>query len=52
MEDMRLGRVLDMKNFEIQEEGSYKIVHEGWLSVIEMKENGVEYLLNNIQLRS
>lgn len=52
IEDMRLGRVLDVKNFEIQEEGNYKIVHEGWLSVIEIKENGVEYLLNNIQLRS
>lgn len=52
IEDMRLGRVLDMKNFEIQEEGSYKIVHDEWLSVIEIKENGVEYLLNNIQLRS
>ena len=52
MEDMRLGRVLDVENFEIQQEGNYKIVHEGWLSVIEIKENGVEYLLNNIQLRS
>ena len=52
IEDMRLGRVLSVENFEIQQVGTYKIVHEGWLSVIEIKENGVEYLLNNIQLRS
>lgn len=51
IEDIELGRVLKRENFRVQEEGIYKIVHDEWLSVIEIKESGVEYLLNNILLR-
>lgn len=50
IEDMELGRVLSCENFAIQDEGIYKIVHNEWLSIVEIKENGVEYLLNNIKV--
>ena len=52
LEDIDLGRVLSVENFEIQEEGIYKIVNEDILSLVEIKANGVEYLLNKISLRS
>ena len=50
-QDMELGRVLSVKNFEIQEDGIYQIVNDDWLSVVEITANGVEYLLNKISLR-
>ncbi|MDD3342262.1 MAG: tRNA pseudouridine(55) synthase TruB [Sulfurospirillaceae bacterium] len=51
-DDMDLGRVLSVENFTLQEDGIYKIIHDEWLSIIEIKEKRVEYLLNKISLRS
>ncbi|MDD2384878.1 MAG: tRNA pseudouridine(55) synthase TruB [Sulfurospirillaceae bacterium] len=51
-DDIELGRVLEVENFTIQEEGIYKIINDEWLSIVEIKEKRVEYLLNKISLRS
>lgn len=50
--DIELGKVLSVDNFASQEDGIYQIVYENWLSIIEIKEKRVEYLLNKISLRS
>lgn len=52
IEDIELGRVLSVDNFEIKDEGIYKIINNDSLSIFEINENGVEYLLNKILLRS
>ena len=51
-DDIELGRVLELENFSLQEEGVYKIIKDEWLSIVEIKEKRVEYLLNKISLRS
>ncbi len=51
-EDIVLGRKLSKENFEIQEEGIYKIlVNKETLSIIQISENEVQYLLNTILLK-
>ncbi len=49
-EDLILGRKLDINNFEIKQEGIYKIKTKKFLSIIEIKEDKISYLLNRINL--
>jgi len=49
-EDLILGKKLDINNFEIKKEGIYKIKTPQFLSIIEIKEDKISYLLNRINL--
>jgi len=49
-QDLILGRKLDINNFEIQKEDIYKIKIQNFLSIIEIKEDKINYLLNRINL--
>ena len=49
-EDLLLGKKLDINNFEIKKEGVYKIRTQKFLSIIEIKTDKIEYLLNRINL--
>ena len=49
-QDLILGRKLDINNFEIQKEDIYKIRIQNFLSIIEIKEDKINYLLNRINL--
>ena len=44
-----LGHMLE--DFEIQEEGLYKILIDEMLSIVQISENEVEYVLNTISLK-
>ena len=48
--DLLLGKKLDINNFEIQKEGIYKIKTQNFLSIIEIKKDKINYLLNRINL--
>jgi len=48
--DLLLGKKLDINNFDIKDNGIYKIKTEEFLSIIEIKENSAKYLLNRIKL--
>lgn len=50
IEDIELGRKLGIENFEKQDEGLYKIVHAKELSVIEIQNKEVKYILNKVEL--
>ena len=50
-EDILLGRKLVIDNFEIHDEGIYQIVIDEVLSVIEIKDAEVGYVLNSISLK-
>ncbi len=50
--DVLLGRKLSIENFENQEEGTYALVIEDKLSVVQLSVNGVEYLLNSLSLKA
>jgi len=47
--DLLLGKKLDINNFDIKDNGIYKIKTEEFLSIIEIK-NSAKYLLNRIKL--
>ena len=49
-EDIELGRKLNKSNFEIKKSGIYKLVDEKHLSVIEINDDEVKYLLNKVKL--
>ena len=49
-EDLILGKKLDINNFKIQKEGIYKIKTKNFLSIIEIKEDKINYLLNRINI--
>jgi len=49
-EDLILGKKLDINNFDNKKEGIYKIKADNYLSIIEIKENKVSYLLNRIKI--
>ena len=49
-QDLLLGRKLDINNFDIKDDGIYKIKTDEFLSIIEIKENNAKYLLNRIKL--
>ena len=48
--DLLLGKKLDINGFEIKKEGIYKIKTENFLSIIEIKKDKINYLLNRINL--
>ena len=48
--DLLLGKKLDINNFKIQQEGIYKIKIQNFLSIIEIKKDKINYLLNRINL--
>lgn len=48
--DIELGRKLSVNDFEHTSEGIYKLVHLDELSVLEIKEEEVKYLLNKVKL--
>lgn len=50
-EDILLGRKLVMENFETTEEGIYQMVIDEMLSIIEIQNSEVHYLLNSIALK-
>lgn len=50
IEDIELGRKLKVEDFEKQDEGLYKIVHAKELSVIEIQNKEVKYILNKVEL--
>lgn len=50
-ENILLGRKLHKEDFEIQEIGLYKIVIDEMLSIVQISENEVEYVLNTISLK-
>lgn len=50
-ENILLGRKLRKEDFEIQEIGLYKIVIDEMLSIVQISENEVEYVLNTISLK-
>jgi len=50
-EDISLGRKLVVENFEIKEEGIYQMVKDETLSIIEIANEEVSYLLNSISLK-
>ncbi len=50
IEDIHLGRVLNVENFEKKDEGVYKLIDRDFLTLIEIKNDGVEYLLNKVKL--
>jgi len=50
-EDILLGRKLVIDNFEIHDEGIYQIVIDEVLSVIEIKDAKVGYVLNSFSLK-
>jgi len=49
-QDLLLGRKLDINNFDIKDDGIYKIKTDEFLSIIEIKENNAKYLLNRIKI--
>jgi len=49
-EDIELGRKLDKNRFKREKNGIYKLVDEKYLSIVEIKDNEVEYLLNKVKL--
>lgn len=49
-EDILLGRKLDLLKFEKREEGEYILVLDKIVSIIEIRENRISYLVNGIQL--
>lgn len=50
MNDIELGRKLDFNNFKHKSDGIYKLVHSNELSVLEFKDEEVQYLLNKVKL--
>ena len=48
--DLLLGKKLDINYLKIQEDGTYKIKSENFLSIIEIKNNEIKYLANRIKL--
>ena len=50
-EDILLGRKLVKEMFEVQEEGIYQLVIDELLSILEISDNEVKYLLNSISLK-
>jgi len=50
IQDLLLGKKLDINNFDIKDEGIYKIKSDEFLSIIEIKNNNVKYLLNRIRI--
>jgi tRNA pseudouridine55 synthase len=48
--DIELGRKLSVNDFEHKSDGIYKLVHLDELSVLEIKEEEVKYLLNKVKL--
>lgn len=52
LQDILLGRKLQKADFEIQADGVYKIIIEEMLSIIEIKDNEVKYVLNTISLKA
>ena len=45
-----LGKKLNIDDFKIQNSGIYHLVNEKYLSIVEIKDKSVKYLLNNIIL--
>lgn len=52
LQDILLGRKLQKEDFEIQADGVYKIIIEEMLSIIEIKDDEVKYVLNTISLKA
>ena len=52
VEDVLLGRKLQKENFQIQDEGTYYLVIDEMLSVVELSTDGVEYLINSLSLKA
>lgn len=50
-QNILLGRKLRKEDFEIQEIGLYKIIIDEMLSIVQISENEVEYVLNTISLK-
>jgi len=50
MSDIELGRKLQKSSFENQNNGVYKFVYDKYLSLIEIKDEEVKYLLNKVKL--
>jgi tRNA pseudouridine55 synthase len=50
MEDFLLGRKLDLKNFELQDDGFYFVNSDKFLSIIEIENQKVKYILNKVEL--
>jgi len=48
--DLLLGKKLDINNFDIKKEGIYKLKIDNYLSIVEIKENKIQYLLNRIKI--
>ncbi len=48
--DISLGRKLHVSDFAQTSDGLYKIVHADELSLLEIKDNEVEYILNKVKL--
>lgn len=50
IEDVLLGRVLNVENFEIKDDGEYLLKFNNILCIISIKEDIVTYILNRIEL--
>ncbi|WP_331774235.1 tRNA pseudouridine(55) synthase TruB [Sulfurospirillum sp. 1612] len=50
MEDIILGRKLDKQNFDKQDNGIYKIVNNDEFALVELHDDGVDYVLNKVKL--
>ncbi len=48
--DLLLGKKLDINGFDIKEDGVYKLKIENFLSIIEIKNKEIKYLVNRIKL--
>ncbi len=49
-EDIKLGKKLNLEQFEIKENGLYKIVQSDKFSIVSIDGSSVEYILNRISL--
>ncbi len=50
LSDIELGRKLQKESFENQKNGIYKFIDKGYLAIIKIGGDGVEYLLNKVKL--
>lgn len=48
--DVLLGKVLNKKDFKIQEDGEYFLVNSNFLSIVKIENDEVQYRLNRIEL--
>ncbi len=50
LQDINLGKKLNIKYFDIQKDGIYHIVTDDFFSIIEIKESQIKYLLNRLAI--